>query len=73
LGRFALLLAKAGLTFIPVGVYEADGVFHLHFGKQYGLRVSKDLSPQEKDQYAMQIIMENIACLLPLHLRGEFA
>ena len=73
LGRFGLLLSKAGLKFIPVGAYEADGVFHLHFGKSYELNIPRDLSPDEKDDQASQIIMENIARLLPVHLRGEFA
>ena len=75
LGRFGLLLSKAGLTFTPVGAYETDGVFHLHFGERYELSVRSDLSadPDRKDECAMRIIMENIARLLPLHLRGEFA
>jgi hypothetical protein len=73
LGRFGMLLSKAGLSFIPAGVYEADGVFHVHFGERYELRVRNDLSVEEKDGQALQIIMENIARLLPVHLRGEFA
>ena len=35
LGRFGLLLSKAGLKFIPVGAYEAAGFFYLHFGRPY--------------------------------------
>jgi hypothetical protein len=73
LGRFGLLLSKAGLSFIPVGVYEADAVFHVHFGERYELRVRNDLSVEQKDDQAAQIIMENIARLLPVHLRGGFA
>jgi hypothetical protein len=72
-GRFGLLLCKAGLRFIPVGTYEADGVFHIHFGTAYDLNIPAQLSPDEKDTQASQIIMENIARLLPAHLRGEFA
>jgi hypothetical protein len=73
LGRFGLLLSNAGLSFIPVGVYEADGTFHVHFGGRYKLRVRNNLAVDEKDDQASQVIMENIARLLPLHLRGEFA
>lgn len=74
LGRFALLLSKAGLRqFSPVGVYEADGVCHIDFGEPYALNVEHRLSPDEKDVQASQIIMEHIARLLPVHLRGEFA
>jgi hypothetical protein len=73
LGRFGLLLSKASLKFIPVGVYEEDGVFYIHFGESYELNVPRPLSPDEKDDQASQIIMENIARLLPVYLRGEFA
>lgn len=72
-GRFARLLSKAGLQFIPVGAYEAEGVFQIHFGESYQLNVAAHLSPNEKDDQASQIIMENIARLLPVSLRGEFA
>jgi hypothetical protein len=73
LGRFGLLLSKAGLRFIPVGAYEADGIFHIHFGESYELNVEKNSGIDEKDAQASQIIMEHIAALLPLSLRGEFA
>ena len=73
MGRFGLLLAKAGLVFIPVGAYEADGFFHIHFGEAYELYVPPHLSPDEKDDQASQLIMETIARLLPVPLRGEFA
>jgi 1-acyl-sn-glycerol-3-phosphate acyltransferase len=71
-GRFGLLLSRAGLKFTSVGAYELDGVFHLHFGEPYELKVEPDLSADEKDGCATQIMMENIARLLPLRLRGEF-
>jgi len=73
LGRFGLLLSKAGLKFVPVGAYEANGVFYVHFGESYELNIPRHLLPDEKDNQASQIIMENIARLLPLRLRGEFA
>jgi hypothetical protein len=72
-GRFALLLSRAGMRFIPAAGYEEDGSFHLHFGKPYDLIVSGDLSTDQKDEQAMHLIMRNIACLLPVHLRGEFS
>ena len=72
-GRFALLLARAGMKFIPVGGYEADGIFYLHFGNEYELTVPAQLSADQKDEQAAQIVMRNIACLLPMCLRGEFA
>ena len=72
LGRFGLLLSRAGLRFIPVGAYEAKGCLYLHFGKPYELGVEYGLTPDEKDKQAAQIMMRTIACLLPQHLRGEF-
>ena len=73
LGRFGLLLSNAGLKFIPVGAYEADGIFTVHFGEAYELNVARDLSAGEKDAQAAKVMMENIARLLPAELRGEFA
>jgi hypothetical protein len=73
LGRFGFLLSRAGLRFCPVGAYEMDGCFHVHFGKAYELSVPSALSADEKDRQASQLIMEHIADLLPLRLRGEFA
>lgn len=73
LGRFGLLLSNAGLQFIPVGAYEMDGVFTIHFGEVYELHVARDPSSDEKDKQAMQIIMTKIAELLPMNLKGEFA
>lgn len=72
-GRFGLLLSKTGLKFVPVGAYEADGSFHVHFGEAYELRTRRGLSADEKDWQASQTMMENIARLLPVQLRGEFA
>lgn len=73
LGRFALLLSSAGLKLIPVGVYEEDEVFTVHYGKAYELFVPRKLSADEKDVQAAQIIMSKIAGLLPENLRGDFA
>ena len=72
LGRFGLLLSRTGLKFIPVGAYEADGFFHLHFGKLYELNIGRELSADEKDEQAAQIIMKKIAQLLPLQLPPQF-
>jgi hypothetical protein len=72
-GRFALLLSRAGMKFIPVGGYEECGAFHLHVGQEYELSVPGNLSTEDRDEYAMQLVMRKIACLLPSHLRGDFA
>jgi len=71
-GRFALLLAAAGLKFHPVGAYEQGGEFVLHFGPPYRLEISIPLPADERDRLAARQVMEHIAALLPAHLRGEF-
>lgn len=72
-GRFALLLADLGAEFVPVGAYERDGGFCLHFGEAYRLTVPRELSTDEKDRTAAELVMRKIAALLPPDLRGEFA
>ncbi len=71
-GRFALLLAAAGLRFVPVGVCEADGALCLRFGAAYELSVPRGLSSDEKDEVAATMVMSHIARLLPERLRGIF-
>ncbi len=71
-GRFGLLLAGSGSAFVPVGAYEAKGVFCLHFGPAYRLRVPSGLSTDEKDRAAAEVMMKHIAALLPEQLRGNF-
>jgi hypothetical protein len=72
-GRFALLLSAAGLQFVPVGIYEADGALCVHFGAAYELTVlPHGLSADEKDKAAATMVMSKIAELLPPRLQGEF-
>lgn len=72
-GRFIALLAGRGFRVTPVGAYEQDGAFCLHFGPAYALHLPAGLAAGEKDRAAAQIVMGAIARLLPLPLRGEFA
>jgi hypothetical protein len=71
-GRFALRLAGLGLSPVPVGAYEQDGALCLHFGPSYEFNLPAGISAAEKERQAATIMMENIACLLPQHLRGQF-
>ncbi len=71
-GRFLLHLAERGLRFAPIGVYEDGGRLHLQFGTPYRLAITTSRSPDERDRAASQVIMEQIASLLPKSLRGEF-
>jgi hypothetical protein len=71
-GRFGLLLASRDFSFVPVGAFENEGRLCLRFGKEYDLHVPARLSASEKDLLAARIIMQKIADLLPISLRGEF-
>jgi hypothetical protein len=71
-GRFALLLAELGLRVVPLGVYEEAGEFCLHFGPWYELHVPPEMSRDEKDRAAADVLMRHIAELLPERLRGEY-
>jgi hypothetical protein len=71
-GRFILLLTDLGFPILPVGIFEENGEFCLHFGAVYNLQLSAGLSPDEKDHEAAHIVMSAIAAQLPLRLRGVF-
>ena len=71
-GRFCLLLAAAGLRFLPIGVYESDGALTINFGEMYELSVPRAGSANEIDRIAAHTVMSHIAPLLPTGLRGEF-
>lgn len=72
-GRFGLLLAAAGMRFLPVGVYECDGALSLNFGEPYELNIPRVDSTLERDRLAAFAVMAHIAPLLPAELRGEFS
>jgi len=71
-GRFISLLESRGLALIPVGVFERDGCLWAGFGPAYRLAVSKGASAEERDQAVAKQVMQHIAPLLPIHLRGNF-
>lgn len=71
-GRFMLQLAGKGLRVIPIGIWEQDGCLCVSFGPAYDLSVPSQMSSNEKDRAGAKAVMENIARLLPSHLRGEF-
>ncbi len=71
-GRFLLHLVKSGLVIYPLGIYEADGVLNLNFGKSFELNCPPDISIEGRDRWGSQVVMQAIAELLPEHLRGNF-
>ena len=72
LGRFCLLLAQRGLQFVPVGVHENAGELTLKFGAAYDLCAVPAATSEVRDFSAAYTVMEHIAPLLPIELRGEF-
>jgi hypothetical protein len=71
-GRFVLLLAGQGFPILPVGAYEENGAFCLHFGDAYTLGIPPGLSTDERDHAVSEIVMQAIARQLPARLRGDF-
>lgn len=71
-GRFGLLLAANGLSFVPCGIFESEGRLCLRFGPGYDLHLPAGLTAREKDLQASRIIMQHIANLVPIALRCEF-
>jgi len=71
-GRFMLLLANLGLTFLPAGFFEDSGSACVRFGAPYRLNVPDRLRPDERDRLAATIVMSAIAAQLPGELQGPF-
>lgn len=71
-GRFLLLLVRAGLAIQPAGIYEQGGVVHLQWGAPIeSLPASGSID--ERDRCAADTIMKAIAACLPSFLRGAYA
>ena len=71
-GRFIFHLARLGLQIVPIGACEADGLFCLRFGAPYRLGLERDLTPDQRDRRASEIVMQHLAAELPQRLQGDF-
>jgi hypothetical protein len=72
-GRLALVLASTMMPFYPVGAYEEDGCFILHFGAPYRLQDKARAGVRNHaDGWAVTHIMGQIAACLPEQLQGIF-
>ncbi len=71
-GRLALALARLGMPFSPVGVYEEDGCLFARFGAPDRLEIAKAGDRDQADGLARCVVMQKIAGCLPERLRGEF-
>jgi len=64
-GRMMLHLSQMGFNVVPVGIYEAEGCLHLHFGTPLVLLNAARLPPRQTDAAASRQVMEAILHLLP--------
>ncbi len=71
-GRFMAHLSRLGLPFLPVGIFEGDGALNVNFGAPYLLTAPEGLSAREIDLAVDRVVMESIARLLPVKMRGIY-
>jgi 1-acyl-sn-glycerol-3-phosphate acyltransferase len=71
-GRFLLLLAKAGLPILTVGVAEKNGTLTASFGEPFILYGQPGLGKRQQDRQACQIVMVAIGKLLSPELWGVY-
>lgn len=71
-GRFIFHLARLGLPIVPIGAYEAEGLFCLRFGRPYRLELEPALTPDQRDRRASEMVMQRLAAELPPRLQGDF-
>lgn len=71
-GRFLLLLAKAGLPVLPVGVAEKNGTLTVSFGEPFALEAQPGLKKRQQDWRAGETVMVAIGKLLPSELWGVY-
>jgi chlorobactene glucosyltransferase len=77
-GRALFALSQYGLPILPAAVWEEDGRLHAHFGKPFALESDAQIPDDEKhtgllDTWMRDLVMRQIATLLPQTLRGKYA
>jgi hypothetical protein len=72
LGRLVRILAGLGYTILPVGMYEAGGVFCVDIGSPFRLDPPGGLSRRVEDRHTATLLMSALAERLPLPLQGGF-
>jgi 1-acyl-sn-glycerol-3-phosphate acyltransferase len=72
-GLFMLALARRGHPFLPIAVWEDEGVLSIVFGQPFYLEVDESLPRQERDRQAREKVMVAIGKLLPPAYRGAYA
>src|SRR5512135_1053241 len=79
-GRFLLLLAATGLTFLPFGLYMDGDRIVVNTGERFGLEMPRrdlhgatPMPKDELDEWALCEAMGRVARLVPNELRGYYA
>jgi hypothetical protein len=72
LGRLVRLLTGQGYAILPVGMYEAGGVFCVDIGPPFQLDPPLALPRRAEDCRTSALLMSALAERLPLPLRGGF-
>jgi 1-acyl-sn-glycerol-3-phosphate acyltransferase len=72
-GRFIVQLTRRGFPILPAGVYEEERALCVRFGSAYDLSLPGKMPHEQLDRCTIQIVMQAIADLLPMDLRGEWA
>lgn len=65
-------LLKIHPQILPVGFYFKDGQYTVHFGSTYNLQPMYEGDRELIDRTISRTIMQSIAELLPIELRGDF-
>ncbi len=71
-GRFIHQITKYCQLITPIGVYDDVKHLYINFGPPYKLTTPAELNPKERDHHVIQQVMQSIAHLLPLRLRGDY-
>jgi hypothetical protein len=72
-GRFMAHLARRGLSFAPVGVFEEEGQLTARFGPEFVPNLGRGATRPDLDRVVTDQVMSAIARLLPERLRGPWA
>ena len=72
-GLFLASLSRPGIPLLPVGLWEEDDALVVRFGAPFGLDVPRNLSREEQDRAAREIVMVAIGHELPPPYWGDYS
>lgn len=72
-GLFLHSLSKRGVTILPCGIYEEEGVLTARFGPAFFVKLPEAAEKEERDRLAREQVMAHIGRLLPPPMWGPYA